>query len=64
LHRQNKTNKIMKKNIMFEISAEVDTDIDNLNDIVDNLDISIEPNSENVEVTRGPSTENFYTFLA
>lgn len=54
----------MKKNIMFEVSIEVETDIDNVNDIVDNLDISIQPNSENVEVTRGPSTENFYTFFA
>ena len=48
---------------MLEISIEVDTDIDNLNDIVDNLDINIEPNSENVKVTKGPSTENFYDFL-
>ena len=63
MHRQNKTNKIMKKNIMLEISVVVETDIDSVDNIVDNLDINISSNSENVEMLGDYSLDNFYDFL-
>ena len=53
-----------KKNIMLEISIVVDTDIESVDDIIDNLDIKIEPNSENVEVCGDYFLENFYDFYA
>lgn len=53
-----------KKNIMLEISIMVDTDIESVDDIVDNLEISIESNSENVEVCGDYSLDNFYDFFA
>lgn len=53
-----------KKNIMLEISVIVDTDIEGVEDIVNNLEISIEPNSENVEMCGDYSLDNFYDFLA
>lgn len=53
----------MKKNIMLEISVVVETDIDSVDNIVDNLDINIQPNSENVEMVGDYSLDNFYDFL-
>ena len=53
-----------KKNIMLEISIVVDTDIESVDDIVDNLDIEIKPNSENVEMCGDYSLDNFYDFFA
>lgn len=52
----------MKKYIMLEISVPVDTEIENVCDVVDNLDIRISSASENVEVTGDPSVDNFYYF--
>ncbi len=52
------------KNIMLEISIVVDTDIESVDDIVDNLDIEIKPNSENVEMCGDYSLDNFYDFDA
>ena len=53
-----------KKNIMLEISIVVDTDIESVDDIVDNLDIEIKPNSENVKMCGDYSLDNFYDFDA
>ena len=53
-----------KKNIMLEISIVVDTDIESVDDIVDNLDIEIKSNSENVEMCGDYSLDNFYDFFA
>jgi hypothetical protein len=53
-----------KKNIMLEISVIVDTDIESVEDIVNNLDIEIKPNSENVEMCGDYSLDNFYDFYA
>ena len=53
-----------KKNIMLEISIVVDTDIESVADIVDNLDISITPNSDSVEMCGDYSLDNFYDFIA
>ena len=58
----NKHFKNMKKYIMLEISIPVDTEIENVCDVVDNLDIKISSASENVEVTGDPSVDNFYYF--
>ncbi len=52
----------MKKYIMLEISIPVDTEIENVCDVVDNLDIKISSTSENAEVTGDPSVDNFYYF--
>ena len=52
----------MKKYIMLEISIPVDTDIENVCSVVDNLDIRIKSVSENVEVCGDPSVDNFYEF--
>ena len=52
-----------KMNIMLEISVVVDTDIEGVEDVVNNLDIEIKPNSENVEVDNY-SIDNFYDFFA
>ena len=49
---------------MLEISIVVDTDIEDVDDIVDNLDIEIKPNSENVEMREGYSLDNYYDFFA
>ena len=64
MHRQTKRDKKMKKNIMLEISIVVDTDIESVDSIVDNLDINIQSNSENVEMCGDYSLDNFYDFLA
>ena len=52
----------MKKFIMLEVSVQVDTDLENVNDIVDNLEINIE-GDDVVEVT-SKQVENFYKFDA
>lgn len=52
----------MKKFIMLEVAVQVDTDLENVNDIVDNLEINIE-GDDVVEVTSS-QVENFYQFGA
>ena len=52
----------MKKFVMLEIAVEVNTNLENANDIVDNLNIKIEGNGV-VEVA-GKMVENSYTFEA
>lgn len=47
---------------MLEISIPVDTEIEKVCDVVDNLDIRISSASENVEVSGDPSVDNFYFF--
>lgn len=54
----------MKKNIMLEISIVVDTDMESVTDITDNLNINIQSNSENVEILGDYSLDNAYDFLA
>lgn len=49
---------------MLEISIVVDTDIEDVDDIVDNLDIEIKPNSEKVDMREGYSLDNYYDFFA
>lgn len=51
----------MEKWIMIEVAVKVDTDIDSVDCIMDNICVDITPSSENVEV-REMSVENFYGF--
>ena len=67
MHSQNKLNQlkqnnIMKKFIMLEVSVQVDTDLENVNDIVDNLEINV--NGDDVVEVTSSQVENFYKFDA
>lgn len=51
---------VMEKWIMVEVAVKVDTDLENVNDIVNNLEINIEGND--VCEVKEKSVENFYKF--
>lgn len=42
----------MKRNVFLCVSVQVDTDLEGVDNIVDNLDVSINPISENVEIDK------------
>lgn len=49
----------MKKYVKIELSVVVDTDLENVNDIIDSVNIDITPNNEQVQVL-GEEVQNFY----
>lgn len=49
----------MKKYVKIELSVVVDTDLENVNDIIDGLEISLTPNDEHVKIV-GKEIQNFY----